>query len=65
LDRTTTLMIFAAAAGLAALAWWGDRYRRTHPHAPLALLPWHGLMFVSLVALLFMGVHLITLSGAD
>jgi hypothetical protein len=27
------------------------------------LLPWHGLMFVSLVALLFMGVHLLTLLG--
>jgi hypothetical protein len=58
------LVIFAAAAVLAALAWWGDRRRRTHPHGGLALLPWHGLMFVSLVALLFMGVHLLTLMGA-
>ena len=64
MDRPTTLTIFAAAAVLAALAWWGDRQRRAHPHGRIALLPWHGLMFVSLVALLFMGVHLLTLLGA-
>lgn len=63
MDRPTTLVIFAAAAVLAALALWGDRRRRTHPHEHLALLPWHGLMFVSLVAMLFMGVHLLTLIG--
>jgi hypothetical protein len=56
-------MIFGIAAALAAFAWWGDRHRRKYPHGPVALLPWHGLMFVSLVALLFMGVHLLTLIG--
>ncbi|MGL4542936.1 MAG: hypothetical protein ACRCUI_10550 [Polymorphobacter sp.] len=63
MDRDTTLAILAAAAGLALLARWGDSRRRRVPHGALALLPWHAVMFVALVAMLFMIVHLITLLG--
>jgi hypothetical protein len=63
LDRETTLALLAAAAVLALLARWGDGRRKHAPHGALALLPWHGLMFVALVGMLFMLVHLLTLLG--
>ena len=63
LDRATTLVIFGIAAALALVARWGDSRRRRDPHGALALLPWHALMFVALVGMLFMGVHLLTLLG--
>jgi hypothetical protein len=63
LDRDTTLALFAVAALLALLARWGDARRRRDPHGRLALLPWHALMFVSLVGLLFLGVHLLSFFG--
>jgi hypothetical protein len=64
LDRDTTLALLAAAAALALLARWGDGRRKRVPHGALALLPWHGLMFVALVGMLFMLVHLLSLLGA-
>lgn len=63
LDRDTTLVLFAVAAVLALLARWGDSRRKRVPHGALALLPWHALMFVTLVAMLFLGVHLLSLLG--
>lgn len=59
-DRDTTALLFAIAAGLAGLARWGDARRRRDPHGALALLPWHALMFVALVGMLFLGVHLLS-----
>jgi hypothetical protein len=64
LDRDTTLALFAVAAGLALLARWGDARRRRLPHGTLALLPWHALMFLALVGMLFLGVHLLSFMGA-
>lgn len=63
LDRETTLAILAAAAALALLARWGDGRRKHAPHGALAFVPWHAVMFVALVAMLFMLVHLLTLFG--
>ncbi len=64
LDRETTITLFAVAVVLMLLARWGDARRRRAPHGGLALLPWHALMFVSLVGMLFLGVHLLSFMGA-
>ena len=63
LDRETTIALFAVAAVLMLLARWGDARRRRAPQGGLALLPWHALMFMSLVGMLFLGVHLLSLLG--
>ena len=63
LDRETTIALFATAVVLMLLARWGDARRRSAPHGALALIPWHALMFVSLVAMLFLGVHLLAFFG--
>jgi hypothetical protein len=63
LDRETTIALFAAAVMLMLLARWGDTRRRRTPHGGLALMPWHALMFVALVGMLFLGVHLLSFFG--
>lgn len=63
MDRDTTIALLIVSAVLGALAFWGDARRRRDPHGRLALLPWHGMMFVALVGVLFMGVHLLSFYG--
>gem|GEM_PF-3474813 len=49
---------------LTLLAAWGDHERRRQPDAPLALLPWHGLLFIGVTVMLFMAAHGLTLLRA-
>ncbi|WP_166430643.1 hypothetical protein [Polymorphobacter arshaanensis] len=63
MDRDTTITLFAVAIVLMLLARWGDARRRRAPHGTLALLPWHAMMFVALVGMLFLGVHLLSFFG--
>ena len=63
MDLPTTLIVLAASAVLAVLGLWADRRRKGYPHGLLALLPWHGVLFLAFAGLLFMGVHLLTLIG--
>jgi len=62
-DRDTTIVLLVISLLLGLLAFWGDGRRRRAPHGGLALLPWHGMMFVALVGVLFMGVHLLGFYG--
>ena len=61
MDATTTTLFFAAGAVLAGAAALGDRHRRRAPDSRLALLPWHGLLFVGVAVMLFMAAHALTL----
>lgn len=63
MDLIPTLMVLAAALAVAGAAMWGDRVRGRRPQSALALIPWHGLIFVSLTTALFTLVHLLALFG--
>lgn len=65
LDRDLTLILLALATICAGLARWGDTVRRRRPRSNIALFPWAGLMFVSLVAMLMLVAHVLTLFGKD
>ena len=61
MESSTTLGIFVAGAALTLVAVWGDHARRRQPDAPLALLPWHALLFLGVALMLFMAAHGLTL----
>ena len=62
MDGETTLTIFAASAMLTVVAAAGDYLRRRKPDGVLALLPWHGLLFLGVAVMLFMAAHALTLA---
>jgi len=53
--------MFAVGVGMTLVAAWGDHVRRRKPDAPLALLPWHALLFAGVAVMLFMVAHALTL----
>ncbi len=63
MDSSTTLAVFAIGMSVTLVAAWGDHKRRRKPDAPLALLPWHALLFVGVAVMLFMAAHALTLVG--
>lgn len=65
MELSTTLTILVASAVLVLAAALGDAHRRKHPHAALALFPWHALLFAGFAGVLFMVVHLLTLLASS
>ncbi len=61
MDSSTTFVMFAVGVGMTLVAAWGDHVRRRKPDAPLALLPWHALLFAGVAVMLFMVAHALTL----
>lgn len=59
MDLTTTLAVAAVAAALFLWSLWGSRRKR--PLGEVSLMPWNGILFVSLIGLIFMAAHLLTL----
>lgn len=56
-----TLTALAVAAFIAVIALW--QARRARPFGSVALVPWNGLLFVALVALIVLTVHWLALRG--
>ena len=57
MEMTVGLVCFGAAATAASL--WGSRRKR--PFGRVSLVPWNGIMFVGVTALITGVVHLATL----
>lgn len=53
----------AVAAGAALVAWSAAGQRRRPAFGRVSWMPWNAMMFAGLVAMLFGGVHLLTLRG--
>lgn len=59
MDMGTTLGWLTAAVTLGGLALW--RIRRPYEIGNLPLLPWHGLLFVAILAALALLAHVLSL----
>ena len=59
MDLPTTTWLLAAAAALTGLALWGTRRKRGF--AEVSYVPWHGLLFVGILAICVLAAHLVTL----
>lgn len=59
MDLSTTVALMAAAAALIGLSLWGSRRKRGF--AEVSYVPWHGLLFVAILAFCALAAHLLTL----
>jgi hypothetical protein len=59
MDLPSTLALMAAAALLVGLSLWGARRRRGF--GEVSYIPWHGLLFVGILAFCLFAAHLVTL----
>lgn len=61
MDQPTTLFLLALTAAMGGVALWQSS--RSRPFGTVALFPWTGLLFTTLVAALVLVVHLLALAG--
>lgn len=59
MDLPTTAVLMAAAAALIGLSLWGTRRKRGF--GEISYVPWHGLLFVGILAFCALAAHLVTL----
>ena len=59
MDLPTTLALLAVAAALIGFSLWGTRRKRGF--AEVSYVPWHGLLFVGILAFCVLAAHLVTL----
>ena len=58
MDLPTTVALMAAAAALIGISLWGTRRKRGF--AEVSYVPWHGLLFVGILAFCVLAAHLVT-----
>lgn len=59
MDADTTILLLVAGAATTLWSLWGSRRRR--PPGRVSLVPWTGVMFLGVTALVIAVVHLMTL----
>jgi hypothetical protein len=64
MDETVSLSVLGAAVVLLVLAVWQNRRERQPGKLPL--IPWTGVQYIAVVAIILIGIHLIGLwTGQD